>query len=103
MSRIVNRRFALIGWVMWKIWRNRARRRAGKVLGTDAPRGGRLRKVGTFAGAALAVLGFVAVWRKLRGGGDEWETPEPLDLSAPEEDIAPLSSVPPDDDIPPAA
>jgi hypothetical protein len=101
MSRIVNRRFALIGWVMWKIWRNRARRRAGKVLGAGAPRSGRLRKVGTFLGAALAAFGLVVVWRKLRGGEDEWETPEPLDLSP--EDIAPLSSVPPDDEIPPAA
>jgi hypothetical protein len=88
---------------MWRIWRNRARRRAGKVLGADAPRGGRLRKVGTFLAAALAALGLIAVWRKLRSGEDEWETPEPLDLSAPTEDIAPLSSIPPDDEIPPAA
>jgi hypothetical protein len=104
MGRIVNRRNALFGWAMWRIWRNRARRRAGKVLGADAPRGGRLRRVGKYLGAALAALGLVAMWRKIRANDeDEWMTPEPLDLSGQAEDVAPLSSVPPDDDIPPAA
>ena len=49
------------------------------------------------------MLGLAAVWRKLRGGGeDEWAAPEPLDVEAVPEP-APLSSVASDDDIPPAA
>jgi hypothetical protein len=104
MGRVVNRRNALIGWAMWKLWRRRASRKAAKVgvvFGDDASRG--RRRLVKVLGAVVAALGLVAVWRKLRGGGeDEWMTPEPLDLSGPE-DIAPLSSVTPDDDVPPAA
>ena len=103
MNRVVNRRNALIGWAMWKIWRHRVRRKAGKVLGDDAPRGRRRRKLVTFLAAVLAALGLVAVWKKLRGGGeDEWETPETVEVQGSDE-VAPLSPVPPDDDIPPAA
>jgi hypothetical protein len=104
VGRIVNRRNAVIGWAMWKIWRNRARRHKERVLGDErAPRRWARRVVGLLA-AALAALGVLALWRKLRGGGEEeWVVPEPLDVPSTSAEPSPLTSVERDDDIPPAA
>jgi hypothetical protein len=103
VSPIINRRNALIGWAMWKVWRYRAKRRAQRVLGGYSPPTRWLRRLGLLVGVALTALGLAAVLRKLRGGGeDEWTALEPLDVETMSEP-APLSSVEPDDDIPPAA
>ena len=103
MSRIVNRRNALIGWAMWQVWRRRARRRAGQVFGEEARPRRWGRRVVTLLAAVLAAVGVAAAWRKLRGGGEEeWVAPELVDQPAPAEP-SPLTSVQPDDDIPPAA
>ena len=99
-----NRRNALLGWATWAIMRQWAHRKAGRALGRDESSPRRwLRRLGRTLIAVVAALGLVAVWRKLRGGEDEWATPEPLDAHRAPEDPSPLSSVPPDDDIPPAA
>jgi hypothetical protein len=104
VSPIVNRRNALIGWAMWKIWRNRARRRTARVLGDErAPRRW-VRRLVRLLAAALAALGALALWRKMHGGGEDvWVAPEPLDVTSTPAEPSPLTSVGPDDDIPPAA
>jgi hypothetical protein len=104
VGRIVNRRNAVIGWAMWKIWRNRARRRTERVLGDErAPRRW-VRRLVRLLAVALAAFGILALWRKLRGSGDEeWVAPEPLDASSTQAEPSPLTSVERDDDIPPAA
>lgn len=105
MSRIVNRRNALLGWAVWTFLRRRAKAKAKIALGTmeRAPRRW-LRRLGGLLAAGLAALGVLALWRKLRGGGEEeWVAPEPLDLGSTSAEPSPLTTVEPDDDIPPAA
>ena len=104
MSPIVNRRNALLGWAAWLFIKQAANRRARQALREEPPRRRRwLRRAGAVVAAALAAVGLAALLRKLRGGGeDEWTALEPLDVENMSEP-APLSSVEPDDDIPPAA
>jgi hypothetical protein len=105
VGRIVNRRNALLGWAVWTFMRRRAKARAEASLGVTegTPRRWGRRLVRLLA-AALAAVGVIALWRKLRGGGqDEWVAPEPLDASSTPAEPSPLTSVEHDDDIPPAA
>jgi hypothetical protein len=105
VGRIVNRRNALLGWAVWTFMRRRAKAKAKATVGTieRAPRRW-LRRLGGLLAAGLAVLGILALWRKVRGGGEEeWVAPEPLDLGSKPAEPSPLTPVEPDDDIPPAA
>ena len=104
MSPIVNRRNALLGWATWVFIKQAAQRRARQAIQEEPPRRRRwVRRAGAVVAAALAALGLAAVLRKLRGGSeDEWTAFEPGDVETISEP-APLSSVEPDDDIPPAA
>jgi hypothetical protein len=104
VSRIVNRRNALLGWAVWTMMRRRAKAKAEETVSAEAAPRRWLRRVVGMLAAALAALGVVAVWRKLRGGGEEeWVAPEPLDVRSAPVEPSPLSAVEPDDDIPPAA
>jgi hypothetical protein len=99
MSKILNRRNAMLGWAVWTIVRHQAKRKAKRTMHLDGePRRG---KGLALVGAALAAVGVFVLWRKLRGGGEaeEWIPPEP---AAPAAEPTPLTSVE-DDDIPPAA
>lgn len=58
---MLNRRHALLGWVVWKL----ARRRLRKKLSPDGTSGGRPLLRGVVAVAALAAL--AAVWAKRSG------------------------------------
>jgi hypothetical protein len=105
MGRIVNRRNAVLGWAVWTFVRRRAKAKAEASLdvteGTPRRWGRRLVKL--FA-AVLAALGLLALWRKLRGGGDEdWVAPDPLDVTSTHAEPSPLTSVEGDNDMPPAA
>jgi hypothetical protein len=106
VGRIVNRRNAVFGWAAWNIFRQWAAHRRRATVHADQPRIRRwLRRFVRMAAAALAALGALAVWRKLRSGGeDEWVVPDSLDVEGvPAEAATPLTAVQPDDDIPPAA
>jgi hypothetical protein len=98
MSKILNRRNAMLGWAVWTIVRHQAKRKAKRAVHIDGePRRG---KGLVFLGAALAGVGLFVLWRKLRGGGaEEWRAPEPAASTA---EPTPLTSVQ-GDDIPPAA
>jgi hypothetical protein len=99
MSKILNRRNAMLGWAVWTIVRHQAKRKAKRAVHLDGePRRG---KGLVLLGAALAGVGVFVVWRKLRGGAEaeEWRAP---DSEAPTAEPTPLTSVQ-DDDIPPAA
>jgi hypothetical protein len=105
VGRIVNRRNAVLGWAVWTFMRRRAKAKAEASLAgtTGTPRRWAGRLVRLLA-AALAAVGVLALWRRLRGGGDdEWVVPEPLDMTSTNAEPSPLSSVEHDDDIPPAA
>jgi hypothetical protein len=104
VGRIVNRRNALLGWAVWTFMRQRAKAKVAATAGTEGPPRRWVRRVVRVLAAALAAVGVLALWRKLRGGGEEeWVTPEPLDVSATPPEPSPLTSVERDDDIPPAA
>jgi hypothetical protein len=105
VGRIVNRRNALLGRAVWTFMRRRAKAKAEATFGATegAPRRW-LRRLGALLVAALAALGVLALWRKLRGGSEEeWVAPESLDLGSTPAEPSPLTRVEPDDDIPPAA
>jgi hypothetical protein len=98
MSKIVNRRNALLGWIVWLVAKRQLRKKARKAmpLTGDEPRRGRL--VPLVLGLATAI-GLVVLWRKLRGGEtEEWRAPESAASSEPTP-LVPLE----DDDVPPAA
>ena len=104
MGRIVNRRNALLGWAVWTFMRRRAKAKAHAAVGTEGAPRRWVRRLGGLLAAGLAVVGLLAAWRKLRGGSEEeWQAPEPLDLGSTPPDPSPLTSIEPDDDIPPAA
>jgi hypothetical protein len=96
---IVNRRNAMLGWAVWTLVRQQAKRRAKRAAHVDGS-SWRGRVVPLALGVATAV-GLVLVWRKLRGGGDEWQEPVEAPTSEGAEPT-PLGAVR-DDDVPPAA
>jgi hypothetical protein len=98
---IVNRRNALLGWAVWTMVRQQAKRRAKRAVSVDGGSGSWRGKVVAFGVAVATALGLVFVWRKLRGEGEDWEAP----VEAPTVEGAeptPLGAVR-DDDVPPAA
>jgi hypothetical protein len=98
---IVNRRNALLGWAVWTMVRQQAKRRAKRAVSVEASPGSwRGRLVALAVGVATAI-GLVFVWRKVRGEGDDRQAP----VEAPTVDGAeptPLGALR-DDDVPPAA
>jgi hypothetical protein len=104
VGRIVNRRNALLGWAVWTFMRRRAKARAEEAIGAEGAPRRWLRRLAGLLAAGLAALGVLAVWRRLRGGGEEeWQAPGPLDVGSTPPEPSPLTSIEPDDDIPPAA
>jgi hypothetical protein len=77
---ILNRRNALIGWLVVSVLRRKLRRRAGSALAAAAlpaaraagPRKRRWLRALVVVGALAA--GAVALRRKLSDSGEEWET-----------------------------
>jgi hypothetical protein len=99
MSKIFNRRNALIGWAVWLVAKRQLRKKAKQAvpIGQDEPT---RRRFAALVLGILTAVGLVFVWRKLRGGGDEGRESEP---AAPSAEPTPLTPRPDDDDIPPAA
>ncbi len=62
---IVNRRNAVVGWVVLKAGKKAAKRKAQDV--TPGPR------TGGAAGALAALVAVLFFWRRKRGGGDSAE------------------------------
>ena len=71
---LFNRRYAALGWIVWRIAKRYARKRAKNVVpGTGG--GGKSKKAGmlTLGGLAAAVAGALWFWRRDDdGGGDDW-------------------------------
>ena len=64
---IVNRRNAVLGWGVWKITKNVAKRKAKSAA--PAVEGGRPNR-SFIALAAASVVGALTFWRKRQGGED---------------------------------
>jgi hypothetical protein len=99
---ILNRRYAMLGWAVWMLVRQQAKRRARKALRTEGS-SWRGRVTALSLGVATAV-GLVFVWRKLRGGDEEWQAPEAVEAPTVDDvPPTPLGTAAGDDDVPPAA
>jgi hypothetical protein len=66
---VVNRRNAMLGWAVWQVGKQVAKRKAKKSVSAEAGRKRRLSKAALFAGI-MAVGGVLVFWRK-KGSDDE--------------------------------
>ena len=63
---IVNRRNAVVGWVMWRAWKRAWKRRAKAAVPTVDPESVRL-KSGAAALLAATAVGAATFWRRRAG------------------------------------
>lgn len=59
-----NRRYALLGWAVWKLGKRTAKKKAKEVV--PEPRG---TAGAAFAAGVAAFFGVLAFWRRRRSGG----------------------------------
>jgi hypothetical protein len=64
---ILNKRNAVLGWAVWQVGKQAAKRKAKQSLEPEEPR--RVRK-GAVVSAVAAVGGAIWFWRRRRGGDE---------------------------------
>ena len=97
----VQKRYALVGWLAWRVVRRRLRARLAGVRDTVTPGASkrRLRRIGwLLLGVVTAVAGVLG-WRRMQAeSAYDWSAWAP---TGP--DVSPADEAPPDSDGPPAA